>query len=95
MSASLYLELPWQGKQQMFGDIAGFIIVTLLLIMIDSYILCEQQNATRIFFSIGIDYAILFGYMAVRNAVMTSEPGTSARTQPQTYQCQEKQQDCK
>ena len=42
MSTSLYLELPWQGKRQMFGDIAGFIIVTLLLIMIDSYILCEQ-----------------------------------------------------
>jgi hypothetical protein len=79
----------------MFGDIAGFIIVTLVLIMIDSYILCEQQNATRIFFSIGIDYAILFGYMAIRNAVMTSKPDTSVKTHPQTYQCQEKQHDCK
>jgi len=95
MSTSLYLELPWQGKRQMFGDIAGFIMVTLLLIMIDSYILCEQQNAARIFLSIGIDYAILFAYMAVRNAVMASESGTSIRTQPQTNQCQEKQQDCK
>lgn len=79
----------------MFGDIAGFIIVTLLLIIIDSYILCEQQNAARIFFSIGIDYTILFAYIAARNAVMTSEPDASARAQPQTSQYQAKQQDYK
>ena len=95
MSTSLYLELPWQGKRQMFSDIAGFIGVTVLLILIDSYILCEQQNASRIFISIGIDYAILFAYLAARNVAMTSEPNTSATTQPQNSQYQAKQQDCK
>lgn len=95
MSTSLYLELPWKGTRQMLGDIAGFIGVTLLLIIIDSYILCEQQNAARIFCSIGIDYAILFTYIAVRNVAMANEPGTSARTQPQMSQCQAKQQDYK
>lgn len=95
MSTSLHLELPWQGKRQMFSDIAGFIGVTVLLILIDSYILCEQQNASRIFISIGIDYAILFAYLGVRNAAMTSEPNTSARSQPQMSQFQAKQQDCK
>lgn len=79
----------------MFSDIAGFIGVTLLLILIDSYILCEQQNASRIFISIGIDYAILFAYLGVRNAAMTSENSTSARPQPQTSQFQAKQLDCK
>jgi hypothetical protein len=80
----------------MLGDIAGFIGVTLLLIIIDSYILCEQQNAARIFCSIGIDYAILFAYLAVRNVAMASSPDTSsARTQPQVSQCQVKHQDYK
>jgi hypothetical protein len=80
----------------MLGDIAGFIVVTLLLIIIDSYILCEQQNAARIFCSIGIDYAILFAYLAVRNFAMASEPDTSsAKTHPQMSQCQAKQQECK
>ena len=95
MSSSLYLELPWQGKRQMFGDIAGFIGVTLVLILIDSYILCEQQNAARIFCSIGIDYAILFAYLAARNAAMASDPAGPATTQYQAPRCQEKQQDYK
>ncbi|GAB7335829.1 hypothetical protein MBLNU13_g08103t1 [Cladosporium sp. NU13] len=92
MSTSLYLELPWQGKRQMFSDIAGFVGVTLLLILIDSYILCEQQNASRIFLSIGIDYAILFVYIAARNVVTTSNPDPRATTQQQIPQCQVKQQ---
>ena len=95
MSSSLYLELPWQGKRQMFGDIAGFIGVTLVLILIDSYILCEQQNAARIFCSIGIDYAILFAYLAARNAAMASDTAGPATTQHQAPRCQEKQKDCK
>jgi hypothetical protein len=95
MSTSLYLELPWKGTRQMLGDIAGFIGVTLLLIIIDSYILCEQQNAARIFFSIGVDYAILFAYLAARNFAMASEPDTAAGTQPLMFQCQAKQEDYK
>ena len=79
----------------MFGDVAGFILITLFLVLIDSYILCEQQNAARIICSIGIDYAILFAYMAARNAVMTSESGTPAGAQPQTSQYQAMQQDYK
>lgn len=70
MSTSIYLELPWKGKGPMIGDIVGFVAVTLLLISIDSYILCEQQNALRIVFSIGIDYFILFIYLAIRNIAM-------------------------
>ena len=92
MSTSVYLELPWQGKRQMFSDIAGFIGVTLLLILIDSYILCEQQNAARIFLSIGVDYAILFAYIAARNVAMTSKPDPRAAAQQQIPQCQVKQQ---
>jgi hypothetical protein len=95
MSTSLYLELPWQGKRQMFGDIASFIIVTLLLILIDSYILCEHQNTTRIVVSIGIDYAILFMYIAARNVAMTSESNTPSGTQLGASHTRAKQQDCK
>lgn len=76
----------------MFSDIAGFIGVTLLLILIDSYILCEQQNAARIFLSIGVDYAILFAYIAARNVVMMSKPDPRATARQQTPQCQDKQQ---
>lgn len=72
MSTSIYLELPWKGKGPMIGDIVGFVAVTILLIAIDSYILCEQQNTLRIVFSIGIDYFILFVYMAIRNIALAS-----------------------
>lgn len=70
MTKTIYLELPWKGIGAMIGDIVGFIAVTILLISIDSYILCKQQNAIRIMFSIGIDYFILFVYMAIRNIAM-------------------------
>ena len=79
----------------MFGDIAGFVLVTILLIMIDSYILCEHQNTARIIFSIGIDYAILVVYIAARNVAMISEPSVPSRTQPEFLQTRTKQQDCK
>jgi multisubunit Na+/H+ antiporter MnhC subunit len=93
MSASLYLELPWQGKRQMFGDIAGFIIVTLFLVLIDSYILCEHQNTTRIIISIGIDYAILLVYIAARNVIMTSVPISPSG--PAIPQSRAKYEECK
>jgi hypothetical protein len=67
----------------MLGDIAGFFAVTILLILIDSYILCEKQDTPRILLSIGIDYAILFFYIAARNIVMTSESGATPSTQSQ------------
>lgn len=79
----------------MVCDIAGFIIVTLLLIMIDSYILCEHQNTSRILLSIGIDYAILFLYISARNIAMSSEPSTVPQSQSRTYPVQARQQDLK
>jgi len=77
----------------MFGDITGFIAVTLLLILIDSYILCEHQNTTRIIISIGIDYAILLVYIAARNVAMTSAP--NAPSGPAVPQARAKYEDCK
>lgn len=81
MSKTLDLELPWHGTRQMVGDIAGFIVVTLLLIVIDSYILCEHQNTLRIILSISIDYAILSLYIAARNFVMPSGADEVRQTQ--------------
>lgn len=87
MTEKIYLELPWKGKGSMIGDIVGFVAVTLLLISIDSYILCEQQNTLRIVFTIGIDYFILFVYMAIRNIAMADKPATHAYSgyQEKTY----------
>lgn len=79
----------------MFGDIVGFIIVTLLLILIDSFILCEHQNTTRILFSIGIDYIILFVYIAARNVAIASEPSAASQPQYGTHKGRAMQQDCK
>ena len=79
----------------MFGDIAGIVVVTLLLILIDSYILCEHQNTTRIVISIGIDYAILFAYMAARNVIMTDELCAPPASQPGIPRSREKYQDFK
>jgi hypothetical protein len=95
MSTSIYLELPWQGRRQMFGDIAGFFAITVLLILIDSYILCEKQDTLRIFFSIGLDYAILFLYIAARNIVMTPGSNGKTPTSSQTPRDQPGQQDLK
>jgi hypothetical protein len=67
----------------MFYDIAGFFGITILLILIDSYILCEVQNTTRILLSIGIDYAILFLYIAARNIVTSHESSATPHAQSQ------------
>jgi hypothetical protein len=95
MTTSIYLELPWQGRRQMFSDITGFFAVTVLLILIDSYILCENQDTLRILLSIGIDYAILLFYIAARNNVMTSGSNATPQTQPQALRDQVGQQDLK
>jgi len=79
----------------MVCDIAGFLIVTLLLIVIDSYILCEHQNTSRILLSIGIDYAILFLYISARNVAMSSESSAAPQAQSRTYPVQERQRDLK
>jgi hypothetical protein len=51
------------------GEILAFLATILLLILTDAFILWDIQDALRIAFAIGVNFAMLYGYSVIHESM--------------------------